>query len=244
VRDFCKTIDDFDKTLKRIAEIGYRGVQYSPWGGLGAAAVREAADKHGLEIVVTHYPPKRLLDDPVTAMDEHRVLGTKLIGMGAMPDEYRADKSSVLRFIADYAPVIDELHKNGFRFMYHNHDFEFEKIGGKLILDYITEAFPPEKAGIILDLFWVQAGGGDPADWLMRLRGRVECVHYKDFSIIGRQRKPSPVMEGNMNWKLIFAASRAAGVEWAFVEQEEFNGGCAFDCLRISYENLVKAGFA
>jgi len=242
VRDVCKTIDGLDMAMKKVAEIGYKYVQLSPWREFGAQKIRELADKYGLEIIVTHYPPQKLLENPKEAMEAHKILGTNKIGIGAMPDVYRENRETVLKFINDYRPAIDEISKNGFKFMYHNHEFEYEKLDGKLMIDYLLEAFPPEQMGVLLDLFWVQAGGADPAEWIVKLKGRVETIHFKDYAIVNKQRKTYEVMEGNMNWKAIFEACKQADVEWAFVEQDDCNGRDVFDCLKTSFNNLSKVG--
>jgi len=236
------SIEDFDATLEKIAAMGYKGVQFSPWKEFGAQQIREVADKHGLKIVVSHYPPKKLVENPQEAMEAHKILGMNKIGIGSMPNEYRENKEAVLKFIEDFKPAVDELSKNGFKFMYHNHEFEFEKFDGKLMIEYLLDAFPPEQMGIILDLFWVQAGGADPAEWLRKLKGRVETVHFKDYAIINKQRKFSEVLEGNMNWTSIVAACHEVGVEWALVEQDDCNGKDPFDCLQTSITNLKEAG--
>ena len=46
--------------------------------------------------------------------------------------------------------------------MYHNHDGEFKKIDNKPIIEHLAEKISPELMGFTLDVFWVQAGGGDP----------------------------------------------------------------------------------
>ena len=43
--------------------------------------------------------------------------------------------------------------------MYHNHNLEFEKFGGKLVLNTLLESFAPEELGFTLDTFWIQMGG-------------------------------------------------------------------------------------
>jgi len=244
VRDAFQTIEDFDTTMQKVAEIGYAGIQYSPWRDFDVQKVRDIADKYGLEIIVTHYSPQKLLTNPQEAMEAHKILGVNKIGIGSLPDEYRVSKASIMQFIEEYRPVVETLSENGFKFMYHNHEFEFEKFEGKLMLDYLLDAFPPEQMGVILDLFWVQAGGADPAEWILKLKGRVENIHFKDYAIVDKKRTTYEVMEGNMNWGSIFEACKQAGVEWAFVEQDDSNGKDPFDCLKKSFDNLRKAGIS
>lgn len=124
--------------------------------------------------------------------------------------------------------------------MYHNHDSEFIKIGGKTILEKIAEDFKAEETGFILDTFWVQAGGADPAAWIEKLSGRVPCIHLKDFAY---GKKMAVIGEGNINFDRVFEKAEAAKTEYMLVEQDDCNGENPFDCLKRSYEYLKSRGF-
>ena len=52
-----------------------------------------------------------------------------------------------------------------------------------------------------IDTYWVQAGGGDPVDWIYKLDGRMRYIHFKDMAMDGRKQIFAPVGEGNLNWK-------------------------------------------
>ena len=60
VRDFCKTLDDFAETLKKVADIGYRNVQISGTCPYDAQWLKEQLDRNGLRCVLTHIPAPRL----------------------------------------------------------------------------------------------------------------------------------------------------------------------------------------
>ena len=46
--------------------------------------------------------------------------------------------------------------------LYHNHDFEFEKIDGRYILDAYYEEISPDLLQTELDVCWVNVGGEKP----------------------------------------------------------------------------------
>ncbi len=124
--------------------------------------------------------------------------------------------------------------------MYHNHDQEFKKWNGKLVLDHLAEAFPADLMGFTLDTFWITAGGGDPAQWVEKLSGRVPVIHLKDFSY---GRKMAVIGEGNINFDRVFEVAEKAGVEYMLVEQDDCNGENPLDCLARSYNYLKSKGF-
>ena len=145
---------------------------------------------------------------------------------------------------AEIKPVLPALIAGGHRFMYHNHHMEFARFDGKTFLDLLCETFTPEECGVTLDTYWVQAGGGDPAYWLRRLSGRVDCVHFKDmvFSPEDKAVRMAAIGDGNMNYPEILRACEDAGVQYAFVEQDNCYGVDPFLCLKRSYDWLHAQG--
>ena len=117
-------------------------------------------------------------------------------------------------------------------------------VGGKTFIDLLCETFTPAECGVTLDTYWVQAGGGDPAWWLRNLKGRVDCVHFKDmvFSPEDKGVRMAAIGEGNMNYPEILKACDDAHVEYGFVEQDNCYGEDPFLCLKRSYEYLTAQG--
>ena len=94
--------------------------------------------------------------------------------------------------------------------------------------------------GFTLDTYWVQAGGGDPAQWLEMLKGRIPAIHLKDFAF---GRKMAVVGEGNINFDRVFEKAEAGGTQYMLVEQDDCGGEDPFECLRRSYLYLKACGF-
>ena len=151
-----------------------------------------------------------------------------------------ADNPWLDGFVRDFLPVAKTLRAGGKYFMYHNHDKEFQKVDGKIILEHLAERFSPEEMGFTADTFWIQVGGGDPAYWIKRLSGRVPCIHLKDYAY---GRKMAVVGEGNLNFDAVFDAAENAGTKYMLVEQDDCYGEDPFDCLKRSYAFLKAAGF-
>ena len=236
VREFIQTAQDFAATIKKIADMGYEYVQVSAIGPIPPREVADICKSNGVGIIITHTrPPERIINDTEAVIEEHSIMGANYIGIGSMPDEYRSAEG-IKRFIADFAPAAEKIHGAGMMFMYHNHAFEFEKFDGKLMMDHLADDFP--KMGFILDTYWVQAGGADPAAWLKKLTGRVPVIHFKDMAWAGGKQLMAPVMEGNLNWESIFMAAHAAGAKYAMVEQDDCYGLDPFTCLKTSLDNL------
>ena len=238
VRDFTQTESDFIETIEKVSKIGYRFVQISAIGPIPAQTVADICSANDIGCVITHTAPVRILNETDSVITEHKAMGAGYVGIGSMPVEYRGSADGAKRFIDDYLPAAERFKAAGLQFMYHNHDFEFEKFDNRLIFDILADC---PVFGFTLDTYWVQASGGDPCAWLRKLSGRVNVIHLKDMLWKDGQQRMCEVMEGNLNWTGIIEASKASGVKYAMVEQDDCYGADPFECLRTSYNNWISA---
>jgi sugar phosphate isomerase/epimerase len=74
--------------------------------------------------------------------------------------------------------------------------------------------------GLELDVYWANAGGGDPVALLERYGDRIRLLHMKD---VGPDGRDAPFGEGSLPWHELLPAAARAGVEWYVVEQDEPN---------------------
>jgi len=242
LREYTQTAEDFDYSMGRVAEMGYKTVQISAIGPIPAEKVREICDKHGLQIVLTHTDPNRILNDTEAVIREHDVMGCDYIGIGMMPQKYRSPEW-LWHFAEDYEEPAKKIAAAGKLLMYHNHNLEFQKFNGRLVMDTLLESFAPEEMGFTIDTYWVQMGGGDICQWLKKLQGRTPCVHLKDMAVRGMEPIMAPVMEGNIDFpKVLRTMEELGGVKYALVEQDICEGS-PFDCLKKSYDNLHTLGY-
>lgn len=238
LRNFCKTLDDFSETLKKVADIGYTSVQISGTCAYEPEWLRDQLKANGLKCAVTHIPGDKLKADPVNVAHDHDIFDCEYVGLGCY--NFAAEDATTEKFTEEYLPVAKAIHSAGKYFMYHNHDAEFKWENGKTILANLAEKFSPELMGFTIDTFWVQAGGGDPAAWIDELSGRVPCIHLKDYSY---GRKMAVIGEGNINFDRVFKSAEKAGTKYMLVEQDECYGEDPFDCLARSYKYLSSLGF-
>ncbi len=239
----CKTLPDFALALQKVADIGYEYVQISGTCDWEAHWLREQLDKTGLKCVLTHISPERMTDDLDAVLADHAVIGCENIGCGwygFMEDDERHCYDG---FVEMYLPVARKLAAAGRQFMFHNHAREFQRVDGKPILQKLAEDFTPEELKFTLDTYWVQFAGGDPAQWLERLSGRVPVIHLKDCAYGENGGLMAVIGEGNINFDRVFEKAESAGTQYMLVEQDDCYGEDPFECLRRSYQNLKAMGF-
>lgn len=240
IRDYCTNLIDFSESLKKIADIGYEFVQISGVCDYKADWLKKELLKNNLKCVLTHISQSSLENNINTVIENHNILDCKYVGLGYMPFEDNKEKQAIDNMVKTFVPIARKLKDSGKYFMYHNHAAEFKKLKNKTILEYLSDAFSEDEMGFTIDTYWVQVGGGDPAEWIEKLSGRVPCIHLKDCDF---SQKMSVIGEGNINFNSVFKAAEKSKTEYLLVEQDDCNGENPFDCLKRSYENLKSYGF-
>ena len=255
---------DMDSTLKTVKEMGYDYVEFAGYFGKSAEEVKAILDKYGLEAVSVHQAISLFEEEGQKAVDYLKILGVKYC---AIP-WYNVDE-----FISNWDATMDKfknvsklLGDNDIKLMYHNHDFEFNKINGEYILDRLYATLPEGVIMPQLDTCWVHYAGVNPSEYIRKYSGRIEVLHLKDFvceklgggpvyALIdedgnemdkGNQEdngfKLVPVGSGIQDWASILAAAEDAGVEYVIVEQDESKDRDPLDAAKMSREYLRTLG--
>lgn len=240
LREFTQTTEGMAAALRKVKELGYEAVQLSGHGPIDAKDIRRMLDETGLKVVITHTPWERIKNDTDAVIAEHNLWECKYVAVGAMPQEYRT-LEGYHRFAKEITEIAKKFADHGLRFAYHNHSFEFEKYNGRTGMEILCSETDPKLVSMEIDTYWVQHGGGDPAQWIRNLKGRVEVVHLKDMVIQQGKQTFAEIGEGNMNWPAILAACKEAGTEWHVVEQDICQRD-PYESLAISLKNLHGLG--
>lgn len=127
--------------------------------------------------------------------------------------------------------------KSGIRFGYHNHNFEFRQLDGKLPYDTLLEETDPEFVTFEMDIFWVVKGGQDPLHYFDNYPGRFEIWHVKDMGIDGDS---CIVGNGHIKFGEVMKKSGKAGLKRFFIEQEQYTEGSPLYCVEQSYRYIQK----
>ncbi|MGC9521959.1 MAG: sugar phosphate isomerase/epimerase family protein [Anaerolineae bacterium] len=242
VREHTQTLEDFRASMRKIRDIGYTAVQVSGIGPIAHEDVKRVVDEAGLDICITHVGFDDLQDDLEAVVDQHKLWACPNVAIGSMPPRYRdGGLASFRQFARDATEIGKRLADAGLTFSYHNHSFEFVRVGDRTGLDVIYEESDPRYLQAELDTYWVQHGGGDVIAWIRKLKGRMPVIHFKDMVIYDGEQTMAEVGEGNLNWPGILEACEEAGVEWYAIEQDRCMRD-PFASLKISYGNLRAMG--
>ncbi|MEM2940941.1 MAG: sugar phosphate isomerase/epimerase [Thermoproteota archaeon] len=236
IRDDCAK--DFEGTLKAVAEMGYKGVEFAGYYGRSAESIRKTLDNLGLKVAGTHISLDSLLGDEFDKTVEfNRVLGNRFLIVPWLPEERFNSKSKCLELAGLLNSIAERLRKKGMRVGYHNHVHEFKTVNGEKIWDILFNSTLPDVV-MQLDTGNAMHGGVDAEgilDIIRKYPHRAATVHIKEFS----SKNPNALVgEGEMRWREFFELCRTVGgTEWFIVEQESY-AYPPLECVRRCIENL------
>ncbi|MDO8588731.1 MAG: sugar phosphate isomerase/epimerase [Armatimonadota bacterium] len=241
LREFTQTPADIASTMKKVKAMGYDSVQLSALGPIETAELKRILDGEGLSVCATHTSFQRMRDETDSVIEEHKLLGCRYAAIGGLPAEYRSE-GGYSRFAKEASAVAKRLAQGGLVFGYHNHSFELERFGRRTGLDILYSESDAQYFTAEIDTYWVQHGGGDPAEWIRKVSGRIPLLHLKDMTVNAEmQQLMAEVGEGNLNWPAILDAARQSGVVWYIIEQDTCQRD-PFESLAISLRNLREMG--
>ena len=251
VRDYAEK--DFKGTMEKVKAMGYEGVELAGLYGYTAVEAKKILDEVGLELVSAHVPVAELEKDE--ALADYAAAGLKYIAIPWMKTEATAE--GVTASIASIKAIGTRCKERGMQLLYHNHDFEFDKVDGKYILDTFYSEIPDELLQTELDTCWVNVGGEKPDDYVRKYTGKAPVVHLKDFAgkksdnmyaLIGTDTAKEdsegkfefrPVGYGLQDVLSITKAAEDAGAKWIVVEQDSPSmDKTSLECVEMSIRYL------
>ena len=249
---------DFNGTLKQVSEMGYKYVELALAQSFNktAAEFKAALDKAGLTAISAHVPLRDMTRSPEEVIGFHIDIGCKYIVVPYLAEEDRSDRPNYEEVKKDITRIAEIVNKKGAMLLYHNHEFEFIDYKGKYALDDLYDSIPANLLQTQIDVCWVKVGGVNPADYILKYKGRSPIVHLKDFEapkgmelkagyeLIGEAQKDPgrvnfpfrAVGYGNQDFPAILKAAETAGTKYLVVEQDLPSPGktpleCAKDSL-------------
>lgn len=115
--------------------MGYQTVQISGTCTFEAQWLKEQLDAKGLKCVLTHTRAPRIFGETEQVCNEHKAFGCKHVGLGSYPFDPENDGQDYPRFLKDFLPVAKVMKEHSLYLMCHNHDREFRKLDGQLIME-------------------------------------------------------------------------------------------------------------
>jgi len=245
---------DVPGSLKKVSDLGYKYLELASYAngkfyGYEPAEFKKIVSDLGMVILSSHTQVEALgitLDNAKKMAEDHAKIGVKYCIQPWVVEEARKTLDSYKKMAAEWNKVGGIMKEHKIQFGYHNHNFEFNTVEGKIpYYDVFMVELDKDLVTMELDLFWAIKAGQNPVEMFKKYPGRFQLFHMKDmFTKEAPFYVPStndfaPVGAGLINFKEILAAKKIAGLKYMLVEQDSTKDGKPFDAIKTSITNLT-----
>lgn len=202
VRDITK--DDLAGAVKKVAQIGYKLIEFAGFFGASAEEVNKMLSENGVRVSGTHTGLNDLLNDYEGTLAFHKAIGNQYY---IIPGHDLSTRDKLDTFIDNVNRLQPMLEKEGIKLCYHNHSHEFEpNEDGQIIYD---ELVARTNLGLEIDTYWAFAAKQDPIALMEKLRDRLHFIHIKDGLA---DKTGKPLGQGEAPVKAVYQKAKEMGI--------------------------------
>jgi sugar phosphate isomerase/epimerase len=232
---------DMPGTLEKVAQAGYKEVEFAGYQSMSPAEVRALLSRFGLTSPSTHVGLSNNPEAWKRALDEAKSVGHEFITVPSLPGGFDRTSQDGWKQLADrFNSAAQEARTAGLRFAFHNHEVEFREVQGAVPFDILLANTDPALVSFQIDIYWMTKGGKDVLDYYDRFPNRFPMVHVKD-SAGPPEHAMVDVGKGTINFAAIFAKAVTQGTKHFFVEHDSPADPLA--SMRASAEYLARFEF-
>lgn len=223
---------DVPSTLETVRGFGIKEVELAGTYNLEPAKFKALLQNHELKAVSGHFPYERFRDDSEGVARDAKALGLEYAGCAWITHEGDFDEPECRQAIAVFNHAGEVLARQGIKFFYHTHGYEFQRHGQGTLFDLLMAETKPQWVHYEMDVFWIIHPGQDPVKLLGRYPNRWELMHVKDM----RKGTPTGLLTGHsdvtndvaigtglVDWPSVLRAAERAGIKHYFIEDESPN---------------------
>jgi len=227
---------DVKGTIKQLADWGYN--EFETYGysngnlfGMPSKEFNDYVKGLGAQVTSGHYGIDVIRGDWAKAVADAKDAGQEYMVLPWIEEKDRT-VDGFKKIIDDVNKAAEVVKQAGLRMGYHNHDFEFKKIGKtpsdlkvesgeKTGFELLLEGLDPNLVSMELDLYWVVRAGQDPEQIITKYPGRFEQWHVKDMDKTAPE-KNADVGTGSIDFPKLFTLAGQSGLKHWYVEQETY----------------------
>jgi len=218
--------------IGKVAKAGYKEVEtygYSKkdgFWGLDAKAFSDLLKSNGMSTPSGHFEFDHFFATGQTDELESYIDAAHITGMETIIVPHL--DGNFIKTVDDFKRIADKLStaaaickKEGLKFGYHNHNFEWKQVDGTTFYDTILTHTDPNVVKMEMDLYWVVRTGQDPVEIIKAHPGRFFAFHIKDMDKSNHELN-TEIGSGTIDFKRIMSYAKLGGVKHFIVEQENY----------------------
>jgi sugar phosphate isomerase/epimerase len=233
--------------LETVAKMGYKTLETAGYNngkiyGLAPSEFKKITKDLGMKCTSAHLGQEFSKEKEAEVMswwdqaiEAYSEVGVKYLIQPWMPVNAESTLDDLKLYCEYFTTVGYKTAAASIAFGYHNHNFEFRKIGDQVIYDFLLDNVSPNHVCFQMDVYWVIKGGADPVAYLKSRPSQFKTIHIKDEKEIGAS--------GEIDFKPIFDQMNANNVKDWFVEVEQYTDNDPVASVQQSIDFLQKADY-
>ena len=230
---------DVPGTLKKLAQIGYKAVEFWDYAGTrevyknyDAAELKRFLDDCGLQCCGMHLQLKALAKENMAqTIETNRVLGSQYLNVAGAKEKMSSEQG-----IDEFADLLNQRAKeckpHDMLVGYHAHPFDFEKFNGRLGWELLFRKLSSD-VNMQMDCGNTLSGKADPIALLKEFPGRTRTIHLKE--------KDDKTFASDFYKEVFRLCETVCGTKWYIVEMGGLLGS-GFEVPREALEKLRRVG--
>ncbi|MGE5612475.1 MAG: sugar phosphate isomerase/epimerase family protein [Bacillota bacterium] len=215
--------------LQMARGFGFVEVELAGTYGAAPAQFRERLAWQGLKPIAAIFDYGLFEKDPEAVAKEAKELGLAYAGAAWIPHQGQFDEATCRKAAAVFNRAGEVLAKQGIKFFYHNHGYEFVKFNDGTLFDLLMKETKPELVTYEMDVFWTVHPGQNPVELMKKYPGRWELFHIKDLKkgvqtgkLTGSEDVNNDVTlgTGQIDLPAVLRTAQEMGVKHYFIEDE------------------------
>ncbi len=249
-------------SLTQVAKMGYKYVEHANYinrkfYGYTPVEFKKVLDGLGLNMISGHTvmgrqhwdeTKKDFSDSWKYTIEDAAVLQQRYVVSPSMDNSMRKTYDDFKHYMEIFNKCGELCKKQGMKFGYHNHDFEFsEKLNNEKLFDIMMKSMDPDLVVVQLDMGNLYNGGAIALDVVKQYPGRFENIHVKDeipASGGGEKYESTIIGKGIVNAREVLdLARKIGGTEVYIIEQESYQGKTPMACIEEDLRVMKSWGF-
>lgn len=233
IKEACE--ENFEDSLRKVATMGYDGVEFAGFYGLEATTLKALLDENELQVAASHISYDALKNNFEEVIAYEKTIGNQNIVVPFL----QADSLDEWYTYFDNLKVWqEEITAQGMNLFYHNHAHEFTQIQGKDMMKEMLIAVP--NLLVELDTYWVKYAGVDVLNWLKDHQISVRLLHIKEMLETAKGYQSTEIGNGIMPIEDLVNFAKNQHIEWLIIEQEAFQNNKPLESAQVNIKQLSK----
>lgn len=125
----------FEEIIKKLYAMHYSGIELVGYFNLEPPHMKDILLAYNMSVVGNHISIEQLEDNLQNEMEYNSALNNKNI---VVTNCFFETENEMKKLVSRLYKIGNTLISNGFKLFYHNHDFEFRKIGNRYLIELLN----------------------------------------------------------------------------------------------------------